>query len=673
MNRKYFYWFACCTILLLTHLISCDKNATAPGDTNTTPEIIGDYLGQTPPESPPILFSPEIFTGNPEMFTTPVFSPDLTEVYWTYLRTDCTSILSMKYIDGEWSGPMPVFFQNIPFKPVNVSLSPDGEQMFFLASQPISGAAEAGDLWFSTRNEKSWNDPQPVSAEINAKRLLWKTSVATNGNIYFSARESTLFNIYMSHYVNGEYAQPEIVAFSNTLNNEYNPYVAPDESYVIFNRSEGNGIDNLFISFKNEDGTWSQAIRLGDEANSFNYHEKCPCVSPDGKYLFFISNREGLSRIYWMAAQMIDDLKTTASSMYSYQIPQQTDDGWETANLSKVGMEKNSIENLVNSILDEDYTEVHSVVIIKENKLVFEEYFPGHWFRYSDENFHGALINFHRDYWHNTHSATKSITSALVGIAIDKGFINSVDDKIFSYFDNYAHLKNEQNDKITVEHLLSMNSGFEWNEWDVDISGSDHDIVQFNTSSDPVGYVLAKPVVTEPGESFCYNGGTVDLLGEIVHIASGSRVDAFSEQYLFGPLGIDRFKWQRLPSGLIVTHGDVYITPRDMAKFGYLFLNKGVWNGEQIISQTYVEKSLTEYFSLPYLGWADGYGYLWWFKSYTVNNQSYNSFFAEGWGGQKIAVFPDLNMVVVFTGANYVLNPPCDDILTRFVLPALTE
>lgn len=356
---------------------------------------------------------------------------------------------------------------------------------------------------------------------------------------------------------------------------------------------------------------------------------------------------------------------------YVYVQPPATGDGWQTASLNDVRMNKNKIIDLINSIQNQVYQEVHSVVIVKNGKLVFEEYFPGHDFGYHGENYHGRYINFDRNNRHNTHSATKSITSALVGIAIDKGFIQGVNDSIFSYLINYTSLKNEQKNKITIEHLLTMTSGLQWNEWDVSVSESNHDIVRFNSSSDPIHYLLSKPIVTTPGTSFYYNGGAIDLLGEIIRFASEWNVKEFSHKYLFEPLGIINYHWQTLyPSGITCCHGDIYITPRDLAKFGYLFLNNGVWNGTQIISEEWVEKSTKTYINLN-LSWADSYGYLWWLKKYYANNKVYESFFAEGWGGQKIAIFPGLKMVVIFTGANYVSDPPCDEILTRFILPAV--
>jgi len=355
---------------------------------------------------------------------------------------------------------------------------------------------------------------------------------------------------------------------------------------------------------------------------------------------------------------------------YSYSPPEQTGDGWETASLLEVGMDETPIVGLVNNIRNRVFTEVHAVVIIKDGKLVFEEYFQGHDFGMG-ANFHGGLVQFNRDTPHNTHSTTKSFVSALVGIAIDHGFINSVDDKIFDYFTQYAYLNTGNKNNITIRHLLTMTSGFQWNEWDVSVRESEHDLVIFNQSPDPMAYLLGKPLVAEPGTTFYYNGAGVDALGEIIRIASDRRLDVFSGQYLFRPLGINNYEWQTLSNNIICGHGDVYIRPRDMAKFGYLFLRQGDWNGSRIISGSWVTESTMEHVPLPQVSWVEGYGYLWWLKTYSNAGQDIDAYRTDGWGGQEIIVFSDLDMIVVFTGANYVIDPPCDTIVNHFILPAV--
>jgi len=362
-----------------------------------------------------------------------------------------------------------------------------------------------------------------------------------------------------------------------------------------------------------------------------------------------------------------------ATARYLYAIPEQVDDGWETASLADVGMSVEPMAELMDSIRTGYYEEVHSVLIVKENRLVFEAYFPGHDFGYTGENFLGRYINFDRDTRHNTHSATKSIISAIVGIAIDQGFIPDEDEKIFTYFDSHAVLNVGAKDSITIKHLLTMTSGLQWNEWDAPVGGGENDVDYFNNSSDPIYYFLSKLLLHEPGTTFYYNGGGVDILGEIVTRATGVRVDRFADEHLFGPLGITNYVFQRLPNGLMACHGDIYIRPRDLAKFGFLYLNRGVWQGQRIVSEAWVQKSVAPTVSLFnwHLYWADDYGYLWWMKDYYHNGNTYSSFKALGWGGQEIMVFPDSEMVVVFTGANYMQNPPCDELLMRFIFYAL--
>jgi len=374
---------------------------------------------------------------------------------------------------------------------------------------------------------------------------------------------------------------------------------------------------------------------------------------------------------YFFFACEEDSSTNPPDGNYNYTVPEETGDGWETASLNSVGINTLVMESLVNKIINNSYTEVHSVVIIKNDKLVFEEYFPGHDFLYNGQNFHGDYIDFDRDTRHDTHSVTKSFTSALAGIAIDKGFIQSINDKIFDYFPDYAYLINQQKEKITVKHLLTMSSGFQWNEWDVSISQSNHDIIRLIFSADPAYYVLNKPVVTEPGTAFYYNGGTVDLLGQIVKRASSMEVENFSHTYLFGQLGITNYNWQTMyGSGVTCCHGDVYITPRDMAKFGYLYLKKGILNGTRIISEEWVNNSFQNHITPP-VNWAYGYGYLWWLKRYYTGSRFYYSVNAEGWGGQQIIVIPSEDMVVVFTGANYVSDLPNDEMMSNYILPAL--
>jgi CubicO group peptidase (beta-lactamase class C family) len=351
--------------------------------------------------------------------------------------------------------------------------------------------------------------------------------------------------------------------------------------------------------------------------------------------------------------------------------PEETGDGWETATLGSVGMDQGPFVDLIQRIESGAYGEVHSVVVVKNNRLVFERYWAGHDFAPFATNYLGTYTRFDRNTRHDTHSATKSFVSALVGIALDHGQIESRGDAVFKYLPSqYEQWKSQGRERITVEHCLMMASGLQWNEWEAPVTASENDLMVFIRSSDPIGYLLSKPVITEPGTRFYYNGGTVNLLGVMLAFASDQSVQSFSSRYLFGPLGISNYNWQVLqPSGLTFCSGDIYITPRDMAKFGQLFLNEGKWNGTQIVSKEWVMLSTQNHINPP-VSWADGYGYLWWLRNLRVNNKTVGSFKAIGWGGQEIFILKDLAMVVVFTGANYVSNVPCDEIMQRYILPS---
>jgi CubicO group peptidase (beta-lactamase class C family) len=345
---------------------------------------------------------------------------------------------------------------------------------------------------------------------------------------------------------------------------------------------------------------------------------------------------------------------------YSYQVPENTGDGWVTASIEDVGMRLEPLKGLMEILLNRDNHEIHSILVIKNNLLVFEEYFGGHDFSANSSNYHGRFVQFNRDTPHNLHSATKSITSTLLGIAITKGFINSVEEKVYDFFPQHESLRTDIKDRILLKHLLNMRAGWAWNEWDVPVTSSDSNYIQMLYSPDPLGYVLERPMDSEPGTKFNYSGGVTNVLGQVVEASVGTDFEEFADQNLFNLLGITNRRWPYFPSGMILVSGDLHIRPRDMAKIGYLFINGGQWQQNQVVSQDWIDDAIQQRVNLPDLGWAHGYGYQWWFQTFRVDGVSLNSFRAEGWGGQLIIMIPDLNMVVVFTGANYVRSPNPD-------------
>ncbi|MEE9170569.1 MAG: serine hydrolase [bacterium] len=346
---------------------------------------------------------------------------------------------------------------------------------------------------------------------------------------------------------------------------------------------------------------------------------------------------------------------------YIHKIPEQIDDGWQTAGLADVGIDEKIISGAIDRINYNLYENVHGILIVKDGRLVFEEYFSGH-------DFDGNFTEFDRNTLHYLASVTKSFTSALVGLAIDHGFIQKVDEKVFSFFPQYSTLIDSQKNNITLKHLLTMTAGLQWDEGSYPYTDSRNDHVSMNRSNDPIKFVLERPLDVAPGTKFVYNSGLSITLGGVIESASELRVNKFVERYLYSPLGITEYHWWHYPNGTFQTGGGLYMLPRDMAKFGLLYLNGGIWNGNQIISNEWIQASTTEHIST---GSQWGYGFKWWLRTYYANSREYASFAARGWGGQYIIVFPSLEMVVVFTGGNYSTPEPADEILTRFILPAV--
>jgi len=356
-----------------------------------------------------------------------------------------------------------------------------------------------------------------------------------------------------------------------------------------------------------------------------------------------------------------------------YEIPELTDDGWETASLASVGMNEIPLLNLLDELNETNDHNIHSLIIIKSGKLVFEEYFLGDKFnlaRYTGET------GFDRDDTHNLCSATKSFTSALIGIAIDKGYIQSVNQKVFDFFPEYSSILNTFPEKsnLTIDHLLTMKSGIEWDDETYPYDDPRNDLGQMFNSRDPILYILQKPLVESPGTFFAYRNCNTNVLGEIVSKASGERLDVFSENYLFSKLGITQFEWQMINSNVVFSSGDLRLRPRDMAKFGYLFLNNGKWKGAQIISQQWITTSIDKNVFLDnYWFDSDGYGYQWWLWD-NVQGIEFNAFAASGWGGQWIIVSPDFDLVFVTTGGNYYSEKiPIQTLLVKYIIPAIYQ
>ncbi|UCH14701.1 MAG: serine hydrolase, partial [Bacteroidales bacterium] len=311
--------------------------------------------------------------------------------------------------------------------------------------------------------------------------------------------------------------------------------------------------------------------------------------------------------------------------------------------------------------------------------LVFEDYYTGHQYQWDAPKHYGDFVTWSQDMQHCIHSDTKSFTSLCIGIAIDKGYIKNANQSIFDYLPNYQHLRTEEKEKITIENLLTMTSGLKWEEWDVSLSSIENDQIGIWFWEDgPINYALGRDLEAEPGTRFNYSGGDIQILVEILKNATGMKLDEFSGKHLFEPMGVTSYDWWLIfPSGEIHGAGGLKLIPRDMVKIGAMMLNKGIWNETRIISEDWVMKCASSYpgnndIKIPGEDKGKvGYSYTWWTKDFTYNNDNISMYFAVGWGGQKIIVLPSLDMVIVFTGANYTSKVHEFELIERFILPAI--
>jgi len=360
-----------------------------------------------------------------------------------------------------------------------------------------------------------------------------------------------------------------------------------------------------------------------------------------------------------------------------YQKPPATGDGWVTASLNEVGMDDKPILEMLNMLAKPEGRTMNGLLVAKDGKLVLEAYYPGDDITVSDK-LSFTRKDFDRDTPHCLASASKSVTSILFGIAMDQGKVTDLDEKMFANFPEYAELSDEGKGQITLHQMLTMTSGIPWDEsYSFNDARNDLGHMAF-FSPDPVRYVLEKPLTSKPGEIWVYNSGTTNLLGEIVHLKTGTPLVDYARDNLFEPLGITSFEWGSFPASpqMAVASSLLYLKPRDIAKIGQLYLQQGNWNDRQIVSSQWVQESTAVSVHLP-LDYGPafqniGYGYQWWHGRFTYGDT--DTIYAAGWGGQFIFIVPEIDTVVVTTGSNYDGSySNIFDMINRYILGSIYD
>lgn len=307
---------------------------------------------------------------------------------------------------------------------------------------------------------------------------------------------------------------------------------------------------------------------------------------------------------------------------------------WHIESPADHGLDPATLASLTTDIEVGEFDEIHSLLIVRDGVLVYEEYFRG----------------YDPDDLHVLYSVTKSVAATLIGIALEEGAINSVDDKLLDLFPEYTVINNLNADKqaITLAHVLQMRAGFEWNEWSTPYTSPDNPVMNLASSSDWIQFVLDLPMANPPGSHYTYNSGCSVLLTGLIRNHTGQTAAAYAEDKLFEPLGISEYIWQMGPNGVNNGGWGLSLKPRDMARIGYLYLQNGEWNDERILSPDWIEASWTAYSEF---GAGRGYGYQWW-QMPDPQHLGQMIYYGHGFQGQFIFVLPHLDMVIVSTANN---------------------
>ena len=336
------------------------------------------------------------------------------------------------------------------------------------------------------------------------------------------------------------------------------------------------------------------------------------------------------------SAQSPTPQEATESAQEEWYIAPNLNDGWSTTNPASVGLNEDSLGALLTLIRNTPPNDFRALIVSKNGKLVVEEYF---------NSFMNTNI-------HDIRSAGKSVTSILAGVAIDKGLFKK-SDKVLSVFPDYKNISNNTSAKseIIVEDLLVMSSGLASDDYVDDSPGAEGLMFMADNF---LKFALDLPMDFEPGSRYAYSSVVAYLLGCIIEKTSGQTLEDFAKASLFGSLGIEEFYWQRSPEGHNTGMGNLYFQARDFAKLGQLMLDKGKWNGQQYISEKWVEDSFRKKFDIDAVDpFSHGYGYMWYIAQIEVKGKMIDFYFASGNGGNKIFIIPEHNMVVATLSSAY--------------------
>ncbi len=349
----------------------------------------------------------------------------------------------------------------------------------------------------------------------------------------------------------------------------------------------------------------------------------------------------------------------------------ETSFSWPSGTMEEAQFATTGVDTLETKITAGKYGYIDQMLILKKGRVIYNKSFENDYQEISrgqsgilgcgyqscqDSNEINIYNYYHPSYHpyyqgsrlHSLQSVTKSIAATILGIAVKDGHIPSLDKQVLDYFEEYdLSQTGEGLREATIHNLLCMQLGISWNENTAPLD-SNNQVVQMEKSKDWIQYVLEQPMDSQPGEKWVYSSGASHLMSGIIKRATGMDIAAYAEQHLFGPLAINNYHWKTTPKGFHDTEGGLYLTAEDLAKIGQLYLNKGTWNGRQILSEEWIQEATKkQVIDLYGDGGQEGYGYQWW----RPGGQE-EIWAAMGFGQQFLVVLPKYEVIGVLNGWN---------------------
>jgi len=379
------------------------------------------------------------------------------------------------------------------------------------------------------------------------------------------------------------------------------------------------------VTFKDNDGSIfvGEFDEVRQRINGMVYTTKGDSLVPEDKLDFMRFNDVSPERLFLPRKPEQD-----GSIKYSYKIPAEVE-GMQHESIYNYINDSVAFTNVMKKIINQEFGRLESFLIVKDGKLILEEYF----------------FDYDQHQLHNVFSCTKSIVSLLTGIAFNENNIYDMNRSLFNLLLQFDDLKSEEKEKISLKHVLTMSSGLER-----------IDVQKFETVNALLEKTLSQPLESEPGKKFSYHWNSPNILGGVIFSLTGKKVNEYAIEKLFEPLGIEHYKWGR-EFGVPDCHSNLHLLPRDMAKIGQLVLNKGNWQGKQVVPEDWITESTQWY--IHESDFLD-YGYQWWHRSKEnkawwekSRQEEQNMAFAMGYGGQYIFIIRDLGLCVVITSSDY--------------------